>query len=198
MNMAKMLKRRTYTMLMREKHMTQMLDALVYLKRMRVVHRDIKPQNLMVHFSKGLKIVDFGLARVHVEGRANTLPVCTLWYRPVDLCMGRTHYGFDVDVWSAGCVLFECFAGKVAFRSEWDWEQIINVCRLLGTPSASALDDLPFSVPELPKFRSTIEAAYTGRFLSLLQGMLHLDFKRRYTIETAASEYRLLRGQTCS
>jgi len=78
------------------------------------MHRDIKPSNLLVDKKGVLKIADFGLANsfaIKPEGPF-TNRVVTLWYRAPELLLGSTDYGYEIDLWSAGCLLAEMFLGR--------------------------------------------------------------------------------------
>lgn len=78
------------------------------------MHRDIKPSNLLVDKKGVLKIADFGLANsfaMKPEGPF-TNRVVTLWYRAPELLLGSTDYGYEIDLWSAGCLLAEMFLGR--------------------------------------------------------------------------------------
>jgi len=73
------------------------------------LHRDLKPQNLLISNDGILKIADFGLARGYgIPVRNYTHEVVTLWYRPPDVLLGSKNYMTTVDIWSIGCI----FAGK--------------------------------------------------------------------------------------
>ena len=91
--------------------------GLAYLQSLSVIHRDIKPDNLLLDTEDNLRIADFGLAREHLPGsntRCYTHNMVTLWYRSRELFAGQ-NYAHDVDVWSAGCVVAEMVAGKPLF-----------------------------------------------------------------------------------
>ena len=73
----------------------------------RVLHRDLKPQNLLIDTeTNSLKLADFGLARAFaIPLRAYTHEVVTLWYRAPEILLGAKQYSTPVDVWSIGCIL---------------------------------------------------------------------------------------------
>jgi serine/threonine protein kinase len=76
-----------------------------------VLHRDLKPQNLLITKNGELKLADFGLARAFgIPVRCYSAEVVTLWYRPPDVLFGAKLYSTSIDMWSAGCI----FAGKSA------------------------------------------------------------------------------------
>jgi cyclin-dependent kinase len=87
----------------------QLLNGVAYCHDHRVLHRDLKPQNLLINREGELKLADFGLARAFgIPVRSYTHEVVTLWYRAPDVLMGSRKYSTPVDIWSIGCI----FAGK--------------------------------------------------------------------------------------
>merc|ERR1719220_3329436 len=89
--------------------------ALAHLHASNVVHRDIKPQNLLVDATKGyvLKLCDFGSAARLDNGRATLVAyICSRYYRAPELIFGATSYTAAVDLWSLGCVLAEMIRGE--------------------------------------------------------------------------------------
>ncbi|KAG6527349.1 hypothetical protein ZIOFF_009448 [Zingiber officinale] len=95
-------------------YMQQLLHGLDHCHNREILHRDIKGSNLLIDDSGILKIADFGLASFFDPEQRLPLTsrVVTLWYRPPELLLGATNYGVSVDLWSAGCILAELYAGK--------------------------------------------------------------------------------------
>ena len=84
-----------------------------------VMHRDLKPQNILISSKGQLKIADFGLARAFVPPiRMFTHEVVTLWYRAPEILLGSKTYALPVDMWSIGCVLFVMIGGYHPFDPE--------------------------------------------------------------------------------
>jgi cyclin-dependent kinase len=83
-----------------------------------VLHRDLKPQNLLLDQQKGiLKIADLGLGRAFtVPLKSYTHEIVTLWYRAPEVLLGSTTYSTGVDIWSVGCIFGECHPVSFRFR----------------------------------------------------------------------------------
>ncbi len=91
-----------------QSYLRQLLDGIAYCHSNRVLHRDLKPQNLLIDSQGCIKLADFGLARTFsIPMRPYTHEVITLWYRAPEILLGTKQYTCSVDVWSLGCIFAE-------------------------------------------------------------------------------------------
>lgn len=117
----------------------QLLRALKYCHDRRIMHRDLKPQNILISLSGELKLADFGLARSKsVPTKTFTDEVVTLWYRPPDVLLGNVDYGTSIDMWGVGCIFFEMAAGVTLFASLEPRKQIETIFGIIGTPDEAS------------------------------------------------------------
>lgn len=101
-----------------------------------ILHRDIKPNNLLIAADGEVKLADFGLARSFSDPyRPMTSQVITRWYRPPELLFGARYYSGTVDVWSMGLVFAELILRFPFVPGNTDLHQLELICQKIGTPT---------------------------------------------------------------
>ena len=117
-------------------YMRQILSGIHTIHCDRIMHRDLKPQNILADEENTLKIADFGLSRAFsVPLKPYTHEVVTVWYRAPELLLGAVEYTIAVDMWSIGCIFFELCAMKPLFAKNDPLAMIKRIFEILGTPS---------------------------------------------------------------
>lgn len=128
----------------------QLFTALHFCHARGVLHRDVKPQNILVDKDFNIKLADFGLGRaINVPLRTYTHDIVTLWYRPPEILLGSKYYSGAVDVWSAGCIVAELLLSKPLFPGDSEIDQLYKIFRIKGTPT----DEIWLNVSNLPNFQ---------------------------------------------
>uniref|UniRef100_H2ZGZ7 cyclin-dependent kinase n=1 Tax=Ciona savignyi TaxID=51511 RepID=H2ZGZ7_CIOSA len=174
-------------------YLYQLLQGIAYCHSHRVLHRDLKPQNLLLDEHGCIKLADFGLARaIGVPVRMYTHEVITLWYRPPEILLGSKYYSTAVDIWSIGCIFTEMVHKKTLFAGDSEIDQLFRIFRTLGTPTdtqwpgVSMLPDFKTKFPNWPpqKLEAVLpEINSTG--IHLLEQMILYDPNRRITAKAA-------------
>ena len=117
-------------------YILQTLLGLEYLHSNWILHRDLKPNNLLMNQDGVLKIADFGLAKFYGSpNRQYTHIVVTRWYRAPELLFGARNYGTGVDVWAVGCILAELLLRIPFLAGDTDLDQLAKIFQALGTPT---------------------------------------------------------------
>uniref|UniRef100_A0A8C3NIB0 Cyclin-dependent kinase 2 n=1 Tax=Geospiza parvula TaxID=87175 RepID=A0A8C3NIB0_GEOPR len=169
-------------------YLFQLLQGLAFCHAHRVLHRDLKPQNLLINADGSIKLADFGLAR------AFGVPVRTYTHevRGFGVLLGCKYYSTAVDIWSLGCIFAEMITRRALFPGDSEIDQLFRIFRTLGTPDeaawpgVSALPDYKATFPrwarqDLAKVLPPLDDE--GR--KLLAQMLHYDPNKRISAKAA-------------
>ncbi|KAJ7180550.1 Pkinase-domain-containing protein [Mycena filopes] len=180
----------------------QILRGMKFVHSASVIHRDLKPGNLLVNADCELKICDFGLSRGFENASHLTEYVATRWYRAPEIMLGFREYDTAIDVWSIGCILAELLSSQPLFKGKDYVDQLKKILDVLGSPEETVLQKIASEkarayVRSLPisKKRPFTKILPTAdiQAIELLSHMLTFDPDQRFTV-TEALEHPWLSG----
>ena len=173
----------------------QMCKAVSYLHKNNMIHRDVKPENLLIDENLNLKLCDFGFARKVKLNRQNnnidtmTDYVATRWYRSPELLLSGGIYGPEVDYWAIGCIMGELADGNPMFPGENEVDQLNCIIKILGNLPEDLVnmyyENPIYNEKELFKVKKpeTLERKYLGILsptaIDFMKGLLELDPNKR-------------------
>eukprot|EP01116_Phalansterium_solitarium_P014324 TRINITY_DN31912_c0_g1_i1.p1 TRINITY_DN31912_c0_g1~~TRINITY_DN31912_c0_g1_i1.p1 ORF type:complete len:295 (+),score=43.81 TRINITY_DN31912_c0_g1_i1:95-979(+) len=171
----------------------QLLKGIKYCHDHKVLHRDLKPQNLLINRQNELKICDFGLARAFsIPTRNYSHEVVTLWYRAPDVLLGSSKYTTSIDIWSSGCIFAEMVTARPLFPGKSAQDQLLRIFKGLGTPtdkSWPSITELPDYKPDFPQYPpqklTTLVPGLDSDGYDLLNKMLQYDPAQRISAAKA-------------
>ena len=168
-------------------YLYQIAAAIRYCHAKRILHRDLKPQNLLIDNMGIIKLADFGLARAFgVPIKTLTHEVLTLWYRAPEILLGQKEYSTPVDIWSLGLIFFEMAHRKPLFAGDSEIDQIFKIFQMYGTPTEkewAGITKLPYYKLSFPQFKGRgirkFNTNIDEKGVDLLEKMLQLDPAKR-------------------
>jgi len=171
----------------------QLFSGLESIHQSGMVHRDVKPQNLLFNAEGTIKFIDFGQARFIEKNKEQNVEenrltngsfLGTRWYKPIELLYGGEKYGPEIDVWSLGCILAEMVRGEALFPGNSDIIQLCLIQNILGTPDENQWPE----VLQLPDYGKLIFKPSEGtgldvkcgeRLKNLIQNCLRITPRER-------------------
>ncbi|EDW58181.1 cyclin-dependent kinase 1 [Drosophila virilis] len=149
-------------------YLYQITNAILFCHRRRVLHRDLKPQNLLIDKNGIIKVADFGLGRSFgIPVRIYTHEIVTLWYRAPEVLLGSPRYSCPVDIWSIGCIFAEMATRKPLFQGDSEIDQLFRMFRILKTPT----EDIWPGVTSLPDYKNTFPCWSTNQLTNQLKNL---------------------------
>jgi len=191
----------------------EILCGIDYLHDNNVLHRDLKPGNILIGHGFHCKIADFGLARAlphscFEQVAGYTTDIITQWYRAPELLFGLEFYTAAVDCWSVGCILAEMVGGKPIFRGKNPYDQLAEIIKLVPVPSDDVLDTLltEYAKSFLKNLmckageakKKSLKEMYphvSADCIDLIQSLLTFDHHTRFTVKQALAHPFVQQGK---
>jgi mitogen-activated protein kinase 15 len=178
----------------------QLLKTMYYMHSGLLLHRDMKPSNLLLNSECFMKVADFGLARsiASLETSASkpvlTDYIATRWYRAPEILLGSTIYTFGVDMWSVGCITGEMILGKPIFPGTSTMNQLERILALIGKPSPADIAAIqsPYATTMLDNMGKIVPKTFEEMFpraspegVDLMRKLLTFNPKKRLSAQEA-------------
>jgi serine/threonine protein kinase len=166
----------------------QILSALEHLHANGIAHRDVKPDNMLVQefeedngeLTPYLRLCDFGLSK-NMTLKRNTPKTSTLWYRAPENLQKLDRYGYKIDIWAVGCLVYEYMTGRVLFEANSSAQCLLMILSSLGPIADETYSKLRIDKSKLPKRyrKHTIRQLEDPTVHRLMLDMLSVDPDKR-------------------
>ncbi len=136
-------------------YMYEILRALDYCHSQGIMHRDIKPHNIMIdHARRKLRVIDWGLAEFYHPGVEYNVRVASRYYKGSELLVDDKLYDYSLDIWSLGCTFGEMIFQKIPlFKGKNNYDQLVRIAKILGTRDLTRY---------LEKYKLVLDKNYNG------------------------------------
>lgn len=171
----------------------QTLQAVNFCHQHNCIHRDVKPENILITKSGKVKLCDFGFARLLTGPDDDyTDYVATRWYRSPELLVGDTQYGPPVDIWAIGCVFYELITGQPLWPGRSDVDQLYLIRKTLGDllprhmqvfSTNSFFNGMTIPTPDRMEPLGQKVPHISAQAMSFLKGCFAMDPSQRLTCE---------------
>ncbi|CDO70134.1 hypothetical protein BN946_scf184783.g18 [Trametes cinnabarina] len=116
-------------------YLFQLLTALDFVHSRGIIHRDVKPANIMFDRARRkLRLIDWGLAEFYHPGVELHIRVASRYFKGPELLVGYKHYDYALDIWSTGCIMAAMlFRRENFFRGRDNDDQLLKIIKVLGS-----------------------------------------------------------------
>eukprot|EP00887_Chlorella_sp_A99_P006950 scaffold2.g6950.t1 len=172
----------------------QVLQGLAYMHRQGLFHRDMKPENLLVHSGDTIKIADLGLASGAAVRETRARPpftdyVSTRWYRAPEVLLRSPAYGAPIDLFAVGAIMAELYTLRPLFPGSSEPDELHKICLVMGTPTAQTWPEgvqlaaqMGFRFPQVPaQPLAKLVPTASPEAVELMTALCAWDPKRRPT-----------------
>ena len=170
----------------------QVINGAKYLHSLKYLHRDIKPDNILISDEGKIILTDFDLCRQESKGKDDPLTrtAVTLYYRAPEIFFGDSFYTNKIDIWSIGCVFAELVLGQILFKGSNELSTLSKIIEIIGCPNednwpgVSQLPNyLPFGGGDFKLGKMLEEKNLSKEGIEIITSLLSLDPKKRPSCE---------------
>ena len=121
-------------------YMFELLKALDFCHSQGIMHRDVKPHNVMIdHAQRKLRLIDWGLAEFYQAGREYNVRVASRYFKGPELLVDLQDYDYALDLWSLGCMFAAMiFKREPFFHGHDNYDQLVKIAKVMGTDDLKA------------------------------------------------------------